>query len=53
MCDAVEENKGAVIWLVKSGYNEWLLIAKAINAKIQRDEKKNPLGFLGGLLPKW
>jgi hypothetical protein len=52
MCDAVDENKTAIIWLNKTGNAGWMLVAKAINKKFKEDDRKDPFGFLGSLLPK-
>src|SRR5260221_4432818 len=52
MCDAVEENKGAIMWLNKFGRPGWLLVAKAINQKIKKDEKKDPFGFFGSFFSR-
>ena len=49
MCDAVADNKTAIVWLNNCGHPGWLLVAKAINQKFKKDEKKNPFGFLGSL----
>ena len=52
MCDAVDENKTAIMYLNNFGYQGWLLVAKAINKKYKDDDKKDPFGFLGSLLPR-
>ena len=52
LCDAVEENKSAIMWLNKFGHPGWLLVAKAINKKIKKDEKKDPFGFFGSFFPR-
>jgi len=52
LCDAVNENKTAIMWLNKAGHAGWLLVAKAINKKFKDDDRKDPFGFFGSLLPR-